>query len=320
MDHFKTMLLSVDSKLQSGKSVVHESLSGLDPYKQAIGRFEHIEASVSDLIWDISKLSEGMDSIEMSQSTDIEMRISKIDEIKGKYKKDIKELLTYKEIIKEKLGKQDWFIHERKVKEEELLQLKQMITTKAEEMSRIRRVSCDEIIKKIQVQLQKLRLEKAEVVGEFKEKKDLDIDGLDHFEFLVKMNLGGVFSPLNSLSGGESSRVVLAFKSVLVDTSPIQTYILDEIDSGVSGEISQKLSEVISEMSGVRQMIVITHLPIVALSGNKVYRFSKMFVEDQTVFKVVELKKDESLPGELAFLISNNNNQEEAISYLRSLN
>jgi DNA repair protein RecN (Recombination protein N) len=127
--------------------------------------------------------------------------------------------------------------------------------------------------------------------------------GFDRVEFLISPNPGEPLKPLAKIiSGGEMSRVMLAFKTVLAEKDDIPTLIFDEIDTGISGRIASVVAEKINELSRSHQVICITHLPQIAVMADKHYRIEKKVCDGRTVTHV-HLLDDQERQMEIAKLI-----------------
>ena len=113
-------------------------------------------------------------------------------------------------------------------------------------------------------------------------------NGNDELSFLFSANKGGEFGQLKKVaSGGELSRIMLAVKAIMAEHTALPTIMFDEIDTGVSGEISQKMGDIMKQMSQNRQVFAITHLPQIAAKG--AYHF-KVFKEDSKGKTTTHLK------------------------------
>lgn len=119
-------------------------------------------------------------------------------------------------------------------------------------------------------------------------------NGKDDLQFLFSANKGGTFKPLNkAASGGELSRIMLAIKAVLSKYIQLPTIMFDEIDTGVSGEISNKMGVIMRNMSSNMQVFAITHLPQVAAKGNTHLKVYKEDVNQVTTTNLITLTKEE---------------------------
>ena len=137
-------------------------------------------------------------------------------------------------------------------------------------------------------------------------------NGNDELSFLFSANKGGDFGPLKKVaSGGELSRIMLAVKAIMAAHTALPTIMFDEIDTGVSGEISQKMGDIMKQMSKNRQVFAITHLPQIAAKG--AYHF-KVFKEDITGKTTTHLKMltEQERISELSEMLEGKNSGESA--------
>ena len=144
-------------------------------------------------------------------------------------------------------------------------------------------------------------------------------NGKDVLSFLFSANKGGQFGELKKVaSGGELSRIMLAIKKVMSENSQLPTIIFDEIDSGVSGEISNKMAHIMSQMSQQMQVITITHLPQIAAKGNHHYKVYKEALNNTTTTSLKQLSEDERIV-EIAEMLSGKNISDSALTHAREL-
>ncbi|MFZ1291992.1 MAG: DNA repair protein RecN [Melioribacteraceae bacterium] len=135
-------------------------------------------------------------------------------------------------------------------------------------------------------------------------KVNLQNNGIDIVEFYISTNLGEDLKPLSKIaSGGEISRVMLAIKSVLANTEKLPLLIFDEIDTGVSGRIAQKVGKVLSELSQSHQIISITHLPQIAAFANHHFSVEKEVKGERVISKLIALDTENRIT-EIAKLLS----------------
>ncbi|UYW02155.1 DNA repair protein RecN [Flavobacterium agricola] len=149
--------------------------------------------------------------------------------------------------------------------------------------------------------------------------KDFLPTGRDQIQLLLSANTGTNFGPIKKVaSGGEMSRIMLAIKAIMSKYSKLPTIIFDEIDTGVSGEIANKMAEIMYDMSSTMQVFVITHLPQVASKGDYHFKVSKSVVNGTTV-SVLNLLNDEERILQIAEMISGDNYSESAINHAKEL-
>ena len=119
-------------------------------------------------------------------------------------------------------------------------------------------------------------------------------------------------------SGGELSRITLAIKSILAKYSKLPTIIFDEIDTGVSGDIAQKMAVIMSHMGKEMQVLSITHLPQIAAKGNHHFKVYKETEGNTTKTNIVELKGDTRVE-ELAEMLGGKDKSASAIAHAKEL-
>ncbi|WP_293893182.1 DNA repair protein RecN [Flavobacterium sp.] len=144
-------------------------------------------------------------------------------------------------------------------------------------------------------------------------------NGKDTLQFLFSANKGTDFGLLKKVaSGGEMSRIMLAVKSILSQYSKLPTIIFDEIDTGVSGEIANKMGEIMKEMSKTMQVFAITHLPQIAAKGSNHYKVFKTVVGETTVSELKLLNSDERII-EIAEMLSGKDISHSAMNHAKAL-
>jgi len=144
-------------------------------------------------------------------------------------------------------------------------------------------------------------------------------NGKDHLHFLFSANKGTDFGLLKKVaSGGEMSRIMLAVKSILAQYSKLPTIIFDEIDTGVSGEIANKMGEIMRDMTKTMQVFAITHLPQIAAKGTNHFKVFKTVVGENTVSELKLLNTDERIT-EIAEMLSGKDISDSALNHAKAL-
>jgi DNA repair protein RecN (Recombination protein N) len=144
-------------------------------------------------------------------------------------------------------------------------------------------------------------------------------NGKDSLQFLFSANKGTDFGLLKKVaSGGEMSRIMLAVKSILSQYSKLPTIIFDEIDTGVSGEIANKMGEIMRDMSKTMQVFAITHLPQIAAKGANHYKVFKTVLGENTVSELKLLNNDERII-EIAEMLSGKDISDSAVNHAKAL-
>jgi DNA repair protein RecN (Recombination protein N) len=143
--------------------------------------------------------------------------------------------------------------------------------------------------------------------------------GIDQVEFLFAFNKNQPLLPVgNTASGGEISRLMLSIKSIVADKMQLPSIIFDEVDTGVSGDVADKMGEMMRHIAHTIQVIAITHLPQVASKGSSHYKVFKEDTEHATVTRIKELTYDERI-SELAAMLSGSKVNEAALANAREL-
>ena len=144
-------------------------------------------------------------------------------------------------------------------------------------------------------------------------------NGKDVIQFLFSANKGTDFGLLKKVaSGGEMSRIMLAVKSILAQYSKLPTIVFDEIDTGVSGEIANKMADIMNAMSSTMQVFAITHLPQIAAKGNQHYKVFKTTVGENTISELKLLTDDERVI-EIAEMLSGKDISDSALIHAKAL-
>ena len=147
----------------------------------------------------------------------------------------------------------------------------------------------------------------------------LNAFGIDEIRLLFSANKGSAPQPLDEVgSGGEKSRLMLAIKSLVAETVTLPTLIFDEIDTGISGEVAQKVGTILKSLGKNHQVISITHLPQVAAKASKHFFVYKNHEKEKTFTEMKTLTGDERL-HEIAVMLSGNNPPKEALENAKRL-
>ncbi len=176
-----------------------------------------------------------------------------------------------------------------------------------------------ELVIQLETILKDLGMENAKFDISIKLGDDFLNNGKDTLSFLFTANKGGDFKPLKkAASGGELSRIMLSVKSILSRYIQLPSIMFDEIDTGVSGEISNKIASIMQQMSNEMQVFTITHLPQIAAKGDTHYKVFKADVNDETVTHLVKLNADERIV-EIAQMLGGKEMSTSAIAHAKQL-
>lgn len=197
-------------------------------------------------------------------------------------KKKHEELIHAEEIIKE-------------LEEKEALVLSKMRII-GEKISKIRKKHSKELEDKILKELAYVGLDKSRMEIVINMQESFNEKGFDDVIFMISTNPGEPLKSLEKvLSGGELSRIMLALKCVFADKDDIETLIFDEIDTGISGQVGQRVGEKMYQVSKNHQVLCITHLPQIAILSDHHYFVSKEVINEKTFTKIRLLSNDEKI-------------------------
>ena len=302
-------------KLASFQGEYAEMHASLEDY------YLQIEAMFDDLKRRLSKLDYSPEELE-----ELEMRDSDLRHLKKKYGKTIPELIAYKDELKAILKSNDDLEYELKQKETALREKYHETYVLANDLSKVRKESAKAIEKELMVNLSDLALKSRFEISFVNPKEDKDLsldifkeDGIDDIDFLIETNVGEGLKPLAKIvSGGEMSRIMLAIKALFIKAQKIATVIFDEVDTGISGEVAQKVALKIRDISLSTQVISITHLPQVASLSNHHIKISKSVSKGRTFTHIKELTLEEKI-HEIAELISGGKVTDKQLEYAKEM-
>ncbi|OFV26666.1 MULTISPECIES: DNA repair protein RecN [Staphylococcus] len=235
---------------------------------------------------------------------ELESRMNLLNNLKRKYGKDIYELITYKDKLQNEIAKIENYEESTSQLREEISQLYNEVMSKGKVLSRERRSVARTLRDHIVSEVQNLQMKDANLEISFQLLDKPTIDGIEFVEFLISPNKGEPLKSLNKIaSGGELSRIMLALKSIFVQSRGQTAILFDEVDSGVSGQAAQKMAEKMRDIAEYIQVICISHLPQVASMSNHHLLISKASNDDRTTTQVKELENDDKI-DEIARMIS----------------
>ncbi|NBI06637.1 DNA repair protein RecN [Senegalia massiliensis] len=231
---------------------------------------------IQDLIRDIRNYYENID-YDIEKLSILEERMELINKLKRKYGNTIDEILEYRDNIEEELN---IIINNKKqitVLKSNIEQLNIKILKESKILSKKRIKVIKAFEKKMIDELYNLNMKNIKFKVSHEILNNSNINGIDKIEFLISTNLGEPLRKLSKIvSGGEMSRIMLAFKSIIVGVDNISTMIFDEIDSGISGRTAQIVGEKIVNISRNHQVLCITHLPQIAAMSDSHYLIKKI--------------------------------------------
>lgn len=296
----KELLNGNEQGVQNALSVaLHELMTVKDMDEQLADAYSQI-SDAQILLQDcghfldryLDAFQSGMEDLET-----VTERLNLINRLKNKHGNDIESILNYADRLSEKIeqieNREQYLINQ----EEKLNKLRLDYYNLAKKLHEVRVVRAKELSECMEKALQDLNFEqcKFEVVCSFQEDL-IKKNGCSEIAFMISMNKGEALKSLTDVaSGGELSRIMLAFKAVFADKDKMQTLVFDEIDSGISGKTAWKVSEKLAVLRKDHQVICITHLPQIAVMADVHFCIEKKSVGESTKTSVEKLGEGESV-------------------------
>ena len=308
----QNLLYSLEQKLTKIDSYSKE-------YQELSDRISSVKIELDDIIGDLESAFEQVD-FNPSEATQLNNRLQLIYNLQKKhYVNSISELLTIQSALLIKVNTVE--NAEQSILDQETIV--KGIVNKLDAVALKISDARSKIILKLSKQLADILADLGMPHARFQIKntpsENYYKNGKDSLEFLFSANKGGQYGELKKVaSGGELSRVMLAIKKILSENSQLPTIIFDEIDSGVSGEVSNKMAHIMSQMSRKMQVITITHLPQIAAKGNQHYKVYKEEVNHITTTNLKQLSEDERIV-EIAEMLSGKTISDSALTHAREL-
>lgn len=289
--------------------VIHEisCISEIDKkYNNALTVANDAYYSLKEMMLDLANYSDEV-SIDEEEQNKIEERLDLIFSLKRKYGNTIEDILKYCQKTSEELEFLENSDEIVKKLKEELSNKDSLLKNLAQKIRKIRKEKAKIIEKNINDQLKDLEMKNAYIEFNFSETEKFLDNGMDIVKILICTNLGEGLKPLcNIASGGEISRVMLAMKTVLSEYDEIPTMIFDEIDSGISGEAGIAVAEKMKAIGKTHQILVVTHLPVIAAAGDANYFIEKNTKNNKTYTVVNKLNEEETIKEVARILVGKN--------------
>ncbi len=316
-------------RLKEGEYSVINSLGkikkNLEQLSDISETYSELKEKIENIIYEVDDIGYSLeDMVENVESDDVRLEkiISRIDEInklKLKYGSTIEEILAFREENEKKLSLIKFENNELEVLKKEKEAKAKLYFENSQKLREIRKKVAEKLEKTINVQLKDLNMANSKFKVDFSEKTVISSRGMDDVEFMMVTNLGENYKPLAKIaSGGEISRIMLALKIVFSSVDNISVLIFDEIDTGISGETVRKVAEKLKELSGIVQVICVTHSPQIAGKSNQQFFIKKEIENNVTETKVRELNTDERI-REIARIISGDNITETSIKHAKEI-
>lgn len=329
-EDIKTALYQADNHLSGDDGNIIERLKQAseqlanikDVYPEVTELLERIDSSyieLKDIAQEINGLTDHVE-FDPARLETINERLDKLNSLQQKFHvRDLGELIETYHQLKEQLSHIDHSDEDVEALEQEVIQLLEKAQKQAKELTAIRTKAAKKVEEEMKQRLIPLGIPNVRFSISLTE-KPLSHDGGDKVSFLFSANKSTPLQPVTQVaSGGEIARVMLSLKAMISGAVKLPTIIFDEIDTGVSGKIAEKMAQIMVEMGNhERQVLSITHLPQIAAMGSHHYKVSKEETDDGTISRMTELSQQERVQ-EIAQMLSGSDVSEAALANAKEL-
>ena len=329
-EDIKTALYQADNHLSGDDGNIIERLKQTseqlanikDVYPEVTELLERIDSSyieLKDIAQEVNGLTDHVE-FDPARLETINERLDKLNSLQQKFHvRDLGELIETYHQLKEQLSHIDHSDEDVEALEQEVTQLLEKAQKQAKELTAIRTKAAKKIEEEMKQRLIPLGIPNVRFSISLTE-KPLSHDGGDKVSFLFSANKSTPLQPVTQIaSGGEIARVMLSLKAMISGAVKLPTIIFDEIDTGVSGKIAEKMAQIMVEMGNhERQVLSITHLPQIAAMGSHHYKVSKEETDNGTISRMTELSQQERVQ-EIAQMLSGSDVSEAALANAKEL-
>lgn len=329
-EDIKTALYQADNHLSGDDGNIIERLKQTseqlanikDVYPEVTELLERIDSSyieLKDIAQEVNGLTDHVE-FDPARLETINERLDKLNSLQQKFHvRDLGELIETYHQLKEQLSHIDHSDEDVEAMEQEVTQLLENAQKQAKELTAIRTKAAQKVEEEMKQRLIPLGIPNVRFSISLTE-KPLSHDGGDKVSFLFSANKSTPLQPVTQVaSGGEIARVMLSLKAMISGAVKLPTIIFDEIDTGVSGKIAEKMAQIMVEMGNhERQVLSITHLPQIAAMGSHHYKVSKEETDNGTISRMTELSQQERVQ-EIAQMLSGSDVSEAALANAKEL-
>lgn len=308
----QSLLNSLENSLQRISSFSKE-------YENLYERASSIKIELDDIVSELENANESVD-FNPNELDQINDRLQLIYNLQKKHQVDsVKELLVINEELSLKVGEVENATEIIDEKQAEINEVAVKLDEVALMITKAREKAIPKLKKQLEFLLSELGMPNSRFSIEVKATEKYLSNGKDELSFLFSANKGGSFGELKKVaSGGELSRIMLSVKKILSENKKLPTIIFDEIDTGVSGEVSNKIAKIMQEMSQYMQVVTITHLPQIASKGTMHYKVYKDEVKGVTASNLKLLSQEERVI-EIAEMLSGKDVSDSALIHAKEL-
>lgn len=311
--------IGILTALTTLKNVLQKLAPYSSKYQAIYNRAQSTLIELDDVFNDINKLQENIEA-DPNRLEVVNSKLKTLHNLMQKHTTNtISELISIKNKLEEKVAFTQNIDNTIEKKQHEINSKESQLNTIAQTIHQRRTNAIPPLQAQLETILSSLGIPNAQFKINLTINSTFLANGKDDLSFLFSANKGGNFNELKkAASGGELSRIMLAIKSILAKYIQLPTIIFDEIDTGVSGEISNKMADIMLQMSKTMQVISITHLPQIAAKGHTHFKVFKQDINNITQTNLVKLNHDERIV-EIAQMLGGIDTTASAIAHAKEL-
>ena len=316
------MLYGMEDSILSGLGRVQNELSSVETYSDSI---KAMSSEANEAYYSLQDIAERLRDIESSLNfseadmDQVSERLSVIEDAKRKYNKSIDDIISYRDELSSKLEMILNFDTEKSRLADVAHKKYAALEEQANHVSNIRHIIAENLQSAMERELSDLEFANSEFAIDIKKTDEIGPLGFDKIEFLISTNPGEPLMPLTKIaSGGEISRIMLAFKHIIGESDSVETMIFDEIDTGISGRTALVVGRKLSEIADHRQILSVTHLPQIAAYGDDNYLITKS-IDEAKPYTDIEHLDEEAKARMIATLFSGSDDSDNAMQAAREL-
>lgn len=311
--------VGLQSGLNQMKNALYRIASFSVDYETFSSRVESLKIELDDVVFELEKAIENVD-VDPGEIEVLNDRLQLIYSLQKKHMvTSIAELLVVKDALDLKVSQVENATELLEEKQNAISKIEEKLKVTCQKIHKNRKAAIPKLTKQLEEVLARLGMENATFKIEVVPSKMFFANGNDELSFLFSANKGTQYGELKKVaSGGELSRIMLGVKLILSKYTKLPTIIFDEIDTGVSGEVSNKIADVMHEMGNYMQVITITHLPQIAAKGENHFKVYKEDVGGVTTTFLKPLTAEERIV-EVAEILGGKTISDSALKHAKEL-
>lgn len=316
---FESEPYGLNEQLRQAQRLSSSLVKASESFSEINNRMQSLVIEAQDLYIEINQSLESI-NLEPNALEEVSALLSELHRLQQKHGvSTVEELKVKRNAFASSLGEDGSYADRIKALEEALLKARKELIPIARNISDARKNAATALSSSIETVLSSLEMPGSRIAIEVCENEELGASGINEVNFKFQANKGSDLLDLKKVvSGGELSRLALAIQYIKGETNTIPTQVFDEIDTGVSGQVAERVAQLFEAMGARNQLLVITHLPQVAAKGAVHLKVYKEESKGRVNTRVVQLTEN-SRQEEIASMIEGNNPSKTALSHARTL-